>query len=204
MMAVVFGQQCEEEVFTETDFPFEEREVIDGYGKTHINPFITSCPAGLTPHRSHYHHSIGKMEILHFPETCNHCSLRAKCPVRYACGWMIVTIHAKPLRISQRRKQQETDEFKIKYRKRSGIESTNSLLKRVTGLGRLRVRGKASVFQSLLLKVAGWNILRAASSKRLMCSLKGLLAALVRLIELLAKQPQTMALHRQSLTKQTH
>jgi IS5 family transposase len=109
---------------------------------------------------------------------------------------MIVTIHAKPLRISQRRKQQETDEFKIKYRRRSGIESTNSLLKRVTGLGRLRVRAKASVFQSLLLKVAGWNILRAASSKRLMRSLKGLLTALFRLIELLAKQRQTMAFDR--------
>ena len=30
-------------------------------------------------------------------------------------------------------------EFQGKYRPRSGIESTNSLLKRVTGLGRLRV-----------------------------------------------------------------
>ena len=171
-------QKASGEVFSETDFPYEEREVTDGYGKKHINPFITTCPAGHTPHRSHYHHRSGKMEILHFPETCNTCPLSGKCPVRFACGWMIVTIHAKPLRISQRRKQQETDEFKIKYRKRSGIESTNSLLKRVTGLGRLRVRGKASVFQSLLLKVAGWNILRAASSKKLMASLKGIFAAL--------------------------
>jgi hypothetical protein len=115
---------------------------------------------------------------------------------------MVVTIHAKPLRISQRRKTQETDEFKIKYRRRSGIESTNSLLKRVTGLGRLRVRGKASVFQSLLLKVAGWNILRAASSKRLMCSLKGLFAAFVRLIEQIEKRAQMMALPRQMIAKQ--
>ena len=45
------------EVFADTDFPFEEREVIDGYGKTHINPFITSCPAGLTPHRSQNKHT---------------------------------------------------------------------------------------------------------------------------------------------------
>ena len=146
-------QKALSEVFTETDFPFEEREVTDGYGKKHINPFITSCPAGKTPHRSHYHHGIGKMEILHFPETCNECPLQSKCPVRYSNGWMVVTIHAKLLRLSQRRKKQETEEFKINYRRRSGIESTNSLLKRVTGLGRLRVRGKASVFQSLLLKV---------------------------------------------------
>lgn len=188
-------QKASGEVFTETDFPYEERDVVDGYGQKHINPFITTCPAGLTPHRSHYHHCIGKMEILHFPETCESCALRAKCPVRYACGWMIVTIHAKPLRISERRKQQETEDFKIKYRQRSGIESTNSLLKRVTGLGRLRVRGKASVFQSLLLKVAGWNILRATSSKRLMSSLKGLLAALDELIQQLAKQQRMKAFH---------
>jgi hypothetical protein len=166
------------EVFSESDFPIENREVVDGYGKTHVNPFITSCPAGKTPHRSHYHHDSGKLEILHFPETCANCSARSKCPVRYACGWMLVTIHAKPLRLSQRRNQQETEAFKAKYRVRSGIESTNSILKRVTGLGRLRVRGKSSVFQSLLLKVAGWNILRASSITKLMTSLKGLLAAL--------------------------
>ena len=183
------------EVFTEADFPYEEREVIDQYGKKHVNPFVITCPAGLTPHRSHYHHCIGKMEILHFPDTCESCALRAKCPVRYANGWMIVTIHAKPLRMSERRRKQETDDFKVKYRQRSGIESTNSLLKRVTGLGRLRVRGKASVFHSLLLKVAGWNILRAASSKRLMASLKGLLAALIDLVHHLENRQRMQAFH---------
>jgi hypothetical protein len=40
---------------------------------------------------------------------------------------------------------------------------TNSLLKRVTGLGRLRVRGRKSVFISIYLKVAGWNVLRTAA-----------------------------------------
>ena len=168
--------------------------MTDGYGKKHINPFITSCPAGKTPHRSHYHHGIGKMEILHFPETCNECPLQSKCPVRYSNGWMVVTIHAKPLRLSQRRKKQETEEFKTNYRRRSGIESTNSLLKRVTGLGRLRVRGKASVFQSLLLKVTGWNILRAASSKRLMSSLRAILAALIGWFNNLTSHQPMMAM----------
>jgi len=62
-----------------------------------------------------------------------------------------------------RRRREHTEEFQRKYRKRSGIESTNSLLKRVTGLGRLRVRGRSSVFMSIYLKVAGWNVLRAAA-----------------------------------------
>lgn len=128
-------QKASSEVFSETDFPFEEGEVIDGYGKKHINPIITSCPAGKPPHRSHYHHGIGKMEALHFTETCQECPLQSKCPVRYSNGWMVVTIYAKPLRLSQRRQKQKTEEFKINYRRRSGIEATNSLLKRVTGLG---------------------------------------------------------------------
>jgi hypothetical protein len=93
---------------------------------------------------------------------------------------MIVTIHAKPRRIAQRREHQKTADFKAKYRKRSGIESTNSLLKRVTGIGRLRVRGKASVFMAMLLKVVGWNILQASRSKALMRALMGLFSSLTR------------------------
>jgi hypothetical protein len=50
---------------------------------------------------------------------------------------------------------------------RGGIEATNSMLKRVTGLDRLRVRGRPAVFSSILLKVAGWNLLRAASMRQL-------------------------------------
>ena len=57
------------------------------------------------------------------------------------------------------------------YRIRSGIEGTNSCLKRVPGLDRLRVRGRPAVFTSTLLKVAGWNILQAARLRRLMVQL---------------------------------
>jgi hypothetical protein len=41
----------------------------------------------------------------------------------------------------------------------------------VTGLGRLRVRGRPAVFSSILLKVAGWNLLRAASVRSLIARL---------------------------------
>jgi len=50
---------------------------------------------------------------------------------------------------------------------RSGIESTNSGLKNRLGLGRLRVRGRGSVFRVIWHKLAGWNVLRAAASKKL-------------------------------------
>jgi len=44
----------------------------------------------------------------------------------------------------------------------------NSQLKRVTGMGQLRVRGRPAVFTSLLLKIAGWDLLRAARMRELL------------------------------------
>ena len=75
------------------------------------------------------------------------------------------------LRLAQRRAAERTDDFKTDYRMRGGIEATNSMLKRVTGLDRLRVRGRPAVFSSILLKVAGWNLLRAASVRSLIAKL---------------------------------
>lgn len=202
LIAPVPGQESESKAngdqFRETDFQVEEREVTDMYGVKHINPFIVTCPAGKEPHRSHYDHIAEKMEILHYPETCRSCLLRSRCPVRYANGWMLVTIHAKPLRMSKRRNHQRTDDFKAKYRKRSGIESTNSLLKRVMGLGRLRVRGKPSVFMAMVLKVAGWNILQASRSRKLMQVLIGLFSSLMRFCK-----PNTMHEKTSQVAKQS-
>ena len=74
-----------------------------------------------------------------------------------------MTIEAKQVRLIDYRRKDKTTEFRDAHRLRSGIEATNSLLKRVTGLDRLCVRGRPAVFSSILLKVAGWNLLRAAS-----------------------------------------
>jgi len=73
----------------------------------------------------------------------------------------------KQQRLQARRTEQETDEWKSRYRIRSGIEGTNSGIKRKTGLGKLRVRGVASVDHAILMRIAGWNILRAACSKKM-------------------------------------
>ena len=63
--------------------------------------------------------------------------------------------------------EEATEVFQERYAPRSGIESTNSGLKNRLGLGRLRVRGRGSVFRVILRKVAGWNVLRAAASVKL-------------------------------------
>ena len=79
----------------------------------------------------------------------------------------VIRIKMKDVRLERRRAAEKTDSFRSRYKKRSGIEGTNSSLKRVTGMGHLRVRGRPSVFNSVLLKVAGWNILRAAGVREL-------------------------------------
>jgi hypothetical protein len=73
----------------------------------------------------------------------------------------------KEARLAGRRREQETPVFAQRYARRAGIESTNSGLKNRLGLKRLRVRGRGSVFRVILHQVAGWNVLRAAASKKL-------------------------------------
>ena len=73
----------------------------------------------------------------------------------------------KQQRLAARREKEKTKEWQDEYKIRSGIEGTNSGIKRKTGLDRLRVRGKESVFNVIFLKTAGWNILRATSSKKM-------------------------------------
>src|SRR5262249_2315519 len=136
---------------------------IGPWGREIPDPKCVSCPAGQTPHRSYYDDGTEQIEVLQAPEVCNACPLLNRCPVRDANGWKVVTIPLKQVRLIKRRRRERSEEFREKYRKRSGIESTNSLIKRVTGLGRLRVRGRAAVFMSIYLKVAGWNVLRAAA-----------------------------------------
>lgn len=78
----------------------------------------------------------------------------------------IFSMTQKQKRLARRRAAEKTEEWKQRYRPRSGIEGTNSGLKRRLGLGRLRVRGRKSVYNVLFLKVTGWNILRAAAAIR--------------------------------------
>ncbi|HME43566.1 MAG TPA: transposase, partial [Syntrophorhabdales bacterium] len=59
---------------------------------------------------------------------------------------------------------QQTTEWKDRYRIRSGIEATNSELKRAHGIGRLRVRRIAKVCFAVACKVIACNIKRWAKA----------------------------------------
>ena len=65
-------------------------------------------------------------------------------------------------RLAARRREQESEQFRTRYRARSGIEGVHRALDAVTGLKRLRVRGARAVQVAVTLKATGWNIAAAA------------------------------------------
>ncbi len=122
---------------------------------------VVRCPAGHTPEISTHDAEKGKTTTVMPEAACSACEFSGECPVRKVKGQYRVEHTAKGRRLAGRRREEQTEVFRERYRIRAGIEGTNSGIKRRTGLGRLRVRGKARVFNAILLRLAGWNILRA-------------------------------------------
>jgi hypothetical protein len=123
---------------------------------------VIRCPHGQAPIRSVHDPATGKTRTMMPESACGRCAYRHRCPVTAGRDGGHLVHTAKQRRVAVRRRQQATEAFRQRYRRRSGIEATNSGLKRRMGLGRLRVRGRPSVFRAIYLKVAGWNILRAS------------------------------------------
>ena len=95
------------------------------------------------------------------PEDYVGCERRSTCPVQEIRGEYVLKHTPSQRRLSARRAEQSTDEFRKRYAIRAGIESLNSPLKRKMGMGRLRVRGSPRVSFAVLLRCAGWNLLCA-------------------------------------------
>ena len=110
----------------------------------------------------------GKTETVMPNEACSACAFSGACLVRRVGRRFSLSHTAKGRRLASRRREESTDVFRERYARRSGIESTNSGIKQVTGLRRLRVRGSPRVFMSIRCKVAGWNIRRGAACTRVL------------------------------------
>jgi len=123
---------------------------------------VECCPRGEKPLESNRDEATGKTLVVMDQQACVEYPHRDGCPVkRRGDGHYEYRFSDKQRRLDARRREESTSAFRERYRKRSGIEATNSILKRKTGLGRVHVRGRPSVFHSILLKVAGWNLLQA-------------------------------------------
>jgi hypothetical protein len=138
---------------------------------------ITACPAGHEPTSCTRDAATSTTRIEMPAEACAACPFRKQCPIDATRdGMFTFTFTDKDRRLAGRRVEEQTEVFKERYAPRSGIESTNSGLKNRLGLGRLRVRGRGSVFRVILHKVTGWNVLRAAAATALRARVRAAVA----------------------------
>jgi hypothetical protein len=153
LLSPVSGPEVDPHVLNVDDFPVNE-----------ATKEVKCCPAGHEPVASAYDPDTGTTTVAMPAATCAGCPFQQECP---AGPKHRLNYTDKDRRLAERRREEATDAFADRYAVRAGIESTNSGLKRRLGLGQLRVRGSPSVFQTILLKVTGWNVLRAAASAKM-------------------------------------
>jgi hypothetical protein len=141
---------------------------VDDFAWDERTAMINACPAGHKPTSCSRDAAAARTRFEMPASGCSACPFRKQCPIQSTNdGTFTLDVTDKERRLAGRRVEETTEVFQERYAARSGIESTNSGLKNRLGLGRLRVRGRGSVFRVILHKVAGWNVLRAAASAKL-------------------------------------
>jgi len=122
------------------------------------------CPGGREAVDERRDGGTGHVRLVFSAEACAGCPFADRCPAkRRRDGTRVLktTLHDSVL--ARRRRYQRTEEFRARYARRAGIEGTHSELKRVHGLGRLRVRGLARVRLAVRLKALACNVKRMVS-----------------------------------------
>jgi hypothetical protein len=157
-----------------------EELTLDDFAHHEVTGTVEACPASHLPLRVTRHETTQTTVVEMSAAVCESCPLLKLCPIHHTPdGRFELKFTDQARRLAARRREAETDVFRERYAKRSGIESTNSGLKNRLGLGRLRVRGRGAVFRTLFLKVSGWNVLRAAASEKLHAMVRNELAKLL-------------------------
>ncbi len=142
--------------------------------------FASECPTGHRPidHRilSHNNTMARSLHAIFDGDICRSCNMLDQCPVRSpnhrdrgcqprdTVGDFRLEITPEIRLRDDMYCIQQTDEWKDRYKIRSGIEATNSELKRSHGLGRLRVRRASKVCFAVACKVIACNIKRWAKA----------------------------------------
>ena len=159
--------------------------------------FSTKCPMGYKPidHRmlSHNNKEGKSLHAIFDGDTCRQCSQLDICPVRApnhrskgckprdTIGDFRLEITPEIILRDKMYSLQQTLEWKERYKIRAGIEATNSELKRVHGLAKLRVRRAAKVCFAVACKVIACNIKRWAKAQK---ARKGLLQGLLSMSQI--------------------
>jgi hypothetical protein len=144
-----------------------EKLNIDDFDIDEDTEEVITCPGGHKPLSSERGRKSGVTTTIMPGQSCGDCDFFDQCPVKKQGNKYCLRHTAKMRRNAARRREEQTDAFREQYKIRAGIEATNSGLKRKTGMGRLRVRGRPAVFHAIYLKITGWNILRAAGCAKI-------------------------------------
>ena len=141
---------------------------------------VVSCPQGHVPVRTKTKKT--RHTVAFDSQHCSTCPFRETCPVKQGKKYYYLRYTDKERRLAIRRAYEKTEEFKDRYRWRSGAEATMSEYDRRTGVKHVRVRGYKSVRFCATLKAVGVNIFRAAAVRKAVNNGKtlhgGLLSAL--------------------------
>jgi len=142
--------------------------------------FATSCPMGYNPidHRvlSGNNTTRRSLHAIFDGDICRSCVMLGRCPVRApnhrdrgcqareTVGDFRLEITPEIRLRDHMYAVQQTHAWRERYKIRSGIEATNSELKRSHGIGRLRVRRAVKVTFAVACKVIACNIKRWAKA----------------------------------------
>jgi len=125
---------------------------------------VVFCPQGHAPVRTKTKKT--RHAVAFDSQHCSACSFQGTCPVRIGKNCHYLRYTDKEMRLARRRAYEQTEEFKDRYRWRSGSEAIMSEYDRRTGVKHLRVRGFKAVRFSATLKALGVNILRATAVRK--------------------------------------
>ena len=167
-MAPVNRSRLSEEIMGRDRFQFDSQG------------FATKCPMGHSPidHRilSGNNTTRRSLHAIFDGDICRSCKMLDQCPVRTpnhrsrgckphdTVGHFRLEITPEIRLRDQMYSIQQTSEWKDRYKIRSGIEATNSELKRSHGIGKLRVRRAAKVCFAVACKLIACNIKRWAKA----------------------------------------
>lgn len=124
--------------------------------------FVTKCPEGNKPVNNKK--TKNKYITTFALKTCSNCQFCSQCPVKRGKKYYYLRFTDKNIRLAKRRAHEKTDQFKDRYRYRSGVEATMSEYDRLTGVKHLRVRGLKAVRFCATMKALAINIYRVTTA----------------------------------------
>jgi hypothetical protein len=121
---------------------------------------VLKCPRGEVPERQEATRTGKAVLAIFGASQCGGCPHREQCPTEERKAGRVLKFTRSDVAVARRRVEQETAAFKERYKIRSGMEATNSELKRCHGFRKLRVRRRPRVNLAVRLKVLALNIKR--------------------------------------------